>query len=167
MPRNLKAEVGSVPRDAPATQWLAEPLEQLVGHIGCDVLGYPALEKIAERFEFKEKMLAVPKDGRGTAGDAGRLLQFLGWIGLAASIAGVAVLIFRVTFRTDPFDKTVWQKHGIVFAIELRKLFHRDRPTLLHGGKDRIAKGAVLLGIRRVVVIKGDLEIRKILAVLL
>ena len=163
---DLEAEVGGVARDAPAAQRLIEPLQQLVGHIARGVGGYPGFEEVAERLQLEKEVFAVAGHRSLAAERAARVLQLFGGVGLAACVAGIAVLVLGTAFRAGSFDKAVGQEHGVMLAVELRQLAGGDRPALLHGLIDAVAEGAVFWAVGGVIVVEADFEIGKILRVL-
>ncbi len=100
---------------------------------------------------------------RRSAGDHRfRVDKFGGAVGRAAHFAVIAILVRRFALRTGAFHKTVRQEHAFFRIVELRDGAVFNKTVLFQTGVDKLRQLAVLVAVRRVIVIIADVEAGKI-----
>ncbi len=103
-------------------------------------------------------MLGVTHHRRG-AGDHRFRVDKLGRaVGRAAHFAVIAILVRRFALRTGAFHKTVRQEHAFFRIVELRDGAVFNKTVLFQAGVDKLRQLAVLVAVRRVIVIIADVE---------
>jgi hypothetical protein len=95
-----------------------------------------------------------------------RVLQFGRRIGRAAGFAGVAVLVLGAALGALALDEAVGQEHGLDRIVELLDGAHLDQAGGLQLAVDVFGVVPVLVGMRGVVVVEGDVEAGEIARVL-
>ena len=88
-------------------------------------------------------------------------------VGGAAGFAGVAVLVLRTAFRALALDVAVGQEHFLHRVEELLDGAHLDQPGGLQLGIDVVGEEARFFGVRRMVVVEGDVEAGEVARVFL
>ena len=162
---NLEAEVRRRAGDAPTAQGLVEPFEELVRDVTRRVFGDPRAQIVVLGLQLEVEVFGIPDDGRGAARRADGVAQLLGGVGGTALVAAVAVLALRAALGARALHETVGQEHLAMFTVELRRRALRDAAGLLHRGEELLGERLILGRVRRIVVVKGDLEVREVLQV--
>ncbi|SSK54793.1 Uncharacterised protein [Klebsiella pneumoniae] len=156
---NFEAEVRRIAGDVPLLQAGFEPLLHLVRDLLLQrAAAGPRLQHFAERRQVEEKVLGVTHHRRG-AGDHRFRVDKLGRaVGRAAHFAVIAILVRRFALRTGAFHKTVRQEHAFFRIVELRDGAVFNKTVLFQAGVDKLRQLAVLVAVRRVIVIIADVE---------
>jgi hypothetical protein len=128
--------------------------------------GQPLAQHPLESAEREEVVLCVTLD-RARPRDGGhRIDQVLRRVGRAARVAAVTVLIGRLALRARALDETVRQEHLPLGVVELLDRARGDHAGGLEPLVHRVHQLAVLLGVRRAVVVERDAEVREVLLML-
>ena len=164
---NLETEVGRIARDVPASQAVVKPFLELVDHFTLQATGGTALVKpgsqhVLEIGQAHEDVLRFAAHGGRARNYRVGFDQVGGCIGLAAHLAGVAVLVFGVTVRALALDEAIGQEHLPLGIVEL---FDRSGLGVAPGAQCFVdASGQVTVGITMGagIVVIGDAKIPQV-----
>ena len=165
--RDREAEVRPVAADIPGLEPLGQPFAQLVRHFRLNRIACrPFEEEVAELPEVEEVVLGGAQLGRSVGQERARIAEFRGIVGRAAFLAVVAVLVVGPAARTRALDETVGQEQLALGIVELLDI-GRER-SVIPGEPlvDRSGQAFVLGGVRRVVVVVGDVKAPEVLGML-
>lgn len=112
-------------------------------------------------------MLCLFHDRSGTGYRRARIDQ-LGWaVGGATGVAVVAVLVFGLTLGAGALDESVRQEHGLFRIEQLGNSLALDITVVAQFEVDLAGQLAVLFAVGAVIIVKGNIELGKILLMLL
>ena len=162
---DLEAEVRRVAGDVPVAQGLREPAVDRAADLGLQgARGGPPLEELLVVREAHEVVRARAAHWRHLAAalvpaeGAVGLEQIGGVIGGPALLAGVTILVARITLGADPLDVAVWEEPLVDLAVELLDGAQVDGAGCFQGLEERARVLLVLRRVRRVELVEGDPE---------
>ena len=172
---NFKAEVRRIARNVPVTEpvfaFCAQPFLHLVGGFRLQMAAVvrPAAQEIlaARIGKLEEIMLGLAQLRRGAGNSRVGVFQFIRRVGSAARLAVVAILVGGAAFRAFAFNEAVGQKHLPGRVVILFDRARCDQAVFPQTGVNQVGVVAGFRRMRRVEIVKADVEAGKIAEMLI